>query len=107
MTPILLAQAAASKPGWLLTWGWMLLMVPIWWFVLFRPQREQERKHRAMLDALAAGDKVITTGGLLGTVVGVGERTVKVKIADNVKVEVLRSAISSRQTDDAGKAKEA
>jgi preprotein translocase subunit YajC len=73
----------------------------IWWFLLIRPQRLQDRRHKAMLEALKAGDKVYTQSGLLGVVVQVGDKTCRLKIADNVKVEMLRSAIAGLQSAEA------
>jgi preprotein translocase subunit YajC len=75
------------------------LILGIWWFLIIRPQRQQEKRHRAMLDALKVGDKVATTGGIYGIIAQVGDRTVKLKVADNVKIEVLRSAIAGAQKE--------
>lgn len=65
----------------------------IFYFLLIRPQQKQRKDRERMLTALKKGDRVATTGGLHGTVVGIGEQTVTLKIADQVKVEVDRSAI--------------
>jgi len=71
----------------------------IFWLVVFRPQRQQEESHRKFVDGLKPGDKVVTTGGLYGIVHQVGDKTVRLKVAENVKVEVSRSAISGAQPE--------
>ncbi len=67
----------------------------IFYFLLIRPQQKRQRQHQDMLSQLKKGDKVITTSGMIGTVIGVKEKFVVLRIADNVKVEFLRTAISS------------
>ncbi len=74
----------------LLLWAPILL---IFYFIMIRPAQKKQRKRREMLNNLKKGDKVISTGGLIGTVVSTSEKTVVVKIADNVKVKLLRSAV--------------
>ena len=61
---------------------------------MIRPQQRQKRQHQDLLSNLSKGDKVITIGGIHGTVTGIKGDTVIVKIADNVKVELNRSSIS-------------
>ena len=71
-----------------------LLMFLILYFLLIRPQQKRQKKHQVMLDELKNGDRVVTSGGLIGTVSGLKADVVVVKIADNVKVEVQRGSIS-------------
>ncbi|MGH9406081.1 MAG: preprotein translocase subunit YajC [Terriglobia bacterium] len=74
-------------------------LVLIWYLLVIRPQGTQRRKTQAMLANLKTGDRVITTGGLLGTVTGFGNNnTVQLQISGQVKVDVVRSAISGLQT---------
>lgn len=65
----------------------------IFWFLIIRPERKKQEKHQTFLDALKVGDDIVTTGGLIGTVTSVGDATVKVRIAKNTKIEILRSSI--------------
>jgi len=65
----------------------------IFYFLLIRPQQRQKREREAMLHAVKKGDRVVTTGGLHGTVVGLGENSVTLKIADQVRVDFDRSAL--------------
>ena len=66
----------------------------IFYFLLLRPQQQERRKRDQMLRALKKGDRVVTMGGLHGTVVGLNEHSAVLKIADQVKVECDRVAIS-------------
>jgi preprotein translocase subunit YajC len=65
----------------------------IFYFLLIRPQQRQKRDRETMLGRVKKGDRVVTTGGMHGTVVGLTENTVSLKIADQVKVEFDRSSI--------------
>lgn len=95
-----LAQAAAAPPSMLDMWPVFVAIGLIWWFVLLKPQRDQEKKHKAMLASLTIGQKVVTTGGIYGTVAQLGERTIKLKVADNVKIEVTRASIAGSQVEE-------
>ena len=69
-------------------------MLLIFYFLLIRPQQKRQKETQRMLEALSKGDRVVTSSGLYGTVQGIKENVVVVKIAENVKVEMLKSAIS-------------
>jgi len=68
----------------------------IMYFLMIRPQQRREKERRQMLAALAKGDRVVTTGGMCGTIVGLNEKSVVLRVDDdsNVKIEFVRSAIS-------------
>jgi preprotein translocase subunit YajC len=73
-----------------------LLIFFIFYLLVFRPHSKRQKETAAMLAALKQGDRVLTSGGLFGTVVGIKDDNVAViKIADQVKVEVAKSAIAS------------
>jgi preprotein translocase subunit YajC len=80
--------------------GPLILMVVIFYFILIRPQQKQQKQLKVMLEALKVGDRVLTSGGILGIVSQVKEKIVVVKIAENTKVEMLRSGIQQVLTDD-------
>jgi len=65
----------------------------IFYFLLIRPQQKQRKEREAMLAAVKKGDRVVTSSGLHGTVVGLNEHTVTLKVADQVKLEFDRAAI--------------
>ncbi len=71
----------------------MIGMFAIMYFLIIRPQQKQRRERENLLRAIKKGDRVVTTGGLYGTVVGLSEHTVTLKVADQVKLEFERSAI--------------
>jgi len=73
-----------------------LLILIIFYFVLIRPQQKQLQKHRQFLGSLKKGDEVITESGMFGTVIGVSEDSVVLRIAENVKVKFLKSKITGR-----------
>ena len=79
----------------------IILMVVIFYFVLFMPMRRKQRKLDEMLRNLKNGDRVVTTGGLIGTLVGVGDdSTVTMRTKpDNVKIEVSRRAVTALLSD--------
>ncbi|MEW5947313.1 MAG: preprotein translocase subunit YajC [bacterium] len=73
----------------------LIFMVAIFYFLLIRPQRVYQKKRQNMLNALNVGDKIITTGGIYGTIMKVNEQSLRVKIAKNVEVRIARSGVSS------------
>jgi preprotein translocase subunit YajC len=72
----------------------LVLIFAIFYFLIIRPQRTKEKKHQNMLGNLAKGDQVATVGGLHGTIVGLDDNIVVLRIAEDVKVEVSRSAVA-------------
>ncbi|NLB65616.1 MAG: preprotein translocase subunit YajC [Lentisphaerae bacterium] len=73
---------------------WLGLMVMLFYFMLIRPQRRREKERQELLSAVKTGDRVLFSGGLLGVVSNVKEKTLMVKIADGVRVEIVRGAVS-------------
>lgn len=72
----------------------MLIILPIMYFLMIRPQMKRQKEHRAMLEKLSRGDEVLTSGGLAGTVADIGENFVSIEIADGVRVRVQKAAIA-------------
>ena len=102
MTPFApLAQAAAQQqPGlvqWLLLWG---LIAVIFYVLLILPQRRRQKAHEKMIQEIGPGDKVVTTGGLVGTVTKVEEGRVRVKLAPQVEVTVMRSHVAGKVAEE-------
>ena len=71
----------------------LLLMFVVLYFVMIRPQMKRQKEHKAMIEALAKGDEVITAGGLLGKVSKIGDTYIGVELADGVEVQMQRSAV--------------
>ncbi len=79
-------------------WGFILTMViifGIFYFLIIRPQQKKQKELKAMIDNLAYGDTVITTGGIYGKVSGIADAVITLEIADKVKIKVTRSAIGA------------
>lgn len=71
----------------------LVLMFVVLYFVMIRPQMKKQKEHRAMIDAIAKGDEVVTAGGMLGKVTKLGEGYIGVEIAGGVEVQMQRSAV--------------
>lgn len=85
----------------------MIIVFAVFYFLLIRPQQQKQKKHQELISSLKKGDKVVTVGGLHGTVTGFkGDRVVLLKVANNVEVEFLREAISYLRTEGKPKANE-
>ncbi|MGO0122714.1 preprotein translocase subunit YajC [Desulfothermobacter acidiphilus] len=72
---------------------WLVAIVALFYFLLIRPQQVRQRKHQEMIKALKVEDRVVTVGGIIGTIAKIKEDTVVLKVADNVRIEVLKQAI--------------
>jgi len=89
------ADGAAGGGSLLTSFLPFVFIIAIFYFLIIRPQSKKRKETEKMLSALKKGDKVITIGGLHGTIQSVKETTVILKADDNVKLEFLRSAISN------------
>lgn len=72
----------------------LILMFVIFYFLLIRPQQKKQKDHREMISKLKKNDEVITTGGIHATIVNVKEKTYILRIDDNARIEVSKSAVS-------------
>ena len=73
----------------------LVMIMVVFWFLLIRPQQRKAKEHQELLKKIARGDTVITNGGLIGKVVKiVDDNELQVEVGDNVKVRMLRSAVS-------------
>ena len=70
------------------------ILLVIFYFLILRPAQQQKKEHQKFISSLEKNQEVVTEGGIHGTVVGTKDGTVTLRIADNVKIEVERSAIS-------------
>lgn len=91
---------SADTMAGLMTWGPAILMVVVFYFLLIKPQKKAQKQRAEMLEKLKKGDKVMTIGGLYGTIVEINEKKVKLNVADGVRLEFARSAINSNITED-------
>ncbi|MEK7382774.1 MAG: preprotein translocase subunit YajC [Elusimicrobiota bacterium] len=74
----------------------IIAIFAIFYFLLIRPQQKQQKEHEAMLKNLKTGDKVLTTGGLYGTIVGFKGEDLEIQFSQTVKLTVARSAVTRR-----------
>lgn len=90
------AGAGATPPGFeLMQFLPLVLIFVVFYMLLIRPQQKRMKEHKSMLDALRRGDRVVTGGGIIGTVTKVGpDEEVTVEIGENIRVRVIRGTIS-------------
>ena len=100
MFPSLLAQQSSpSSPGpFEALFLPFILIVGIFYFLIIRPTRKRQKSLESLITGLKNGDKVITNGGLYGTIAGVRDTTFLLKVADQAKIEVAKNAIASLQS---------
>ncbi len=87
------AGAAADPTGGFMQLLPMILMFVVLWFLMIRPQMKKAKEHKALLEALAKGDEVVTQGGIVGRITKVGETYVTVEIAEGTEVVVQKPSI--------------
>jgi preprotein translocase subunit YajC len=88
-------EAGGGGAGGLLSFLPLILIFLVFWFMIIRPQKKQQDQRKAMIEALKRGDQIVTSGGLFATVRDVKQDRVVATIAENVKVEISKSAISA------------
>lgn len=98
--PVLSSANSASMATTLITF---VLIIAIFYFLLIRPQRKKDKETKAMIDAMKKGDKVVTIGGIHGTIITVKDQTVVVKVDDSARIEFSKSAISTVTPKEAAK----
>ena len=75
----------------------LILILGIFYLVVFLPAQRQRKRLQQMIKSLKAGDKVVTTGGIYGTIVGFKDDRIQLRIAENVKIELSRNAVTALQ----------
>ena len=105
MNSLVLTAADASTSSASLTSSLIMfaLIILIFYFLIYRPQKKRDKEAKAMLAAMKKGDKVVTIGGIHGTIVTVKDKTVVVKVDDSARIEFSKEAISSVRSNDAAK----
>lgn len=90
-------QGAQGQGGGLMGFLPIILIFVIFYFLMIRPQQKKAKEHKAMLDSLKKGDKVITSGGIYGLIEEVRPNTITLKVAENVKIKFGRGYIAGLQ----------
>lgn len=73
----------------------IVVMFAVFWFILIRPQMKQAKEHKNMVSALAKGDEVVTTGGMLGKINKIDDNFVVLEIADKVEIKIQKNSVST------------
>lgn len=89
----------ANMTNALYTYGPLIFMVLVIYFLIIKPQRKEQKRRKEMLDGLRRGNRVVTIGGIYGTLTEVHDTTVKLKIAEHVEVEVSRASIHANVSE--------
>ena len=97
---VTIAQQQAAPLDILISFAPVLIIGVIFYLLIFMPMRKRQKKLEAMIRELRNGDKVITSSGIYGIVAGVKEKTLILKVADQVKIEIAKSAVSGLQSPD-------
>ena len=100
---VLMAADSASSASLTSSLIMFALIILIFYFLIYRPQKKRDKEAKAMLAAMKKGDKVVTIGGIHGTIVTVKDKTVVIKVDDSARIEFSKEAISSVISKDAVK----
>lgn len=104
MIQLFLAQQdGVAQPNLFASFLPILAIIAIFYLLIYRPMRRRQKNLEEMIAGLKNGDKVITNGGIYGTVAGIRDNTVLLKVSDQVKLEVAKNAIASLQAPDGSK----
>ena len=82
------------------SWGPIVILVVFFYFLLYRPQKQAQKKRDAMLAALKVGDEIITLGGMHGKITALDDKSVTLRVAEDVNIVFERSAISAVNTSE-------
>lgn len=77
----------------------LIIIFGIFYLVMFMPMRKRQKRHQEMLGKITKGDRIVTTGGIFGTVVSADGDVLTVRVADNVKLQIARSAVAGLAGD--------
>ncbi|MFV0365445.1 MAG: preprotein translocase subunit YajC [Mangrovibacterium sp.] len=97
MTYLLQAETATGNP--IMQFLPMILIIVVFYFFMIRPQMKKQKELRTFRDALAKGDKVVTTGGIYGTVAGIKDNVIILSIANGVEIKMDKAAVIKDMSD--------
>ena len=95
LLPAFFQSSGGSGSSFMALWPFLAIFA-IMYFLILRPQQKKQKKHQQMIGELKKGDKIITAGGIHGSIVGIKEQTIIVKVDENVKLELTRSSVASK-----------
>ncbi|MEQ8237502.1 MAG: preprotein translocase subunit YajC [Syntrophomonadaceae bacterium] len=85
---------AAQQQGWLTALIYLGIFMAVFWFFIIKPRKQQEKKHKEVVESLKRGDKVVTIGGLKGEIARVKEDSFVLKVSENTELEFVKKAIA-------------
>jgi len=91
-------QQPAQQPGGILSFLPLVFILAIFYLIVFLPARRRQKKLQEMIDNLKPGDKVVTNGGIYGTIAGLKADRIQLRVAENVKIELSRNAVTALQS---------
>ncbi len=94
MNPFLMAPPEAAAPNPLVQFAPLALIFLVFYFLLIRPASKRQKAHDSLLKGLEKGSRIVTSGGIVGTVAAVKGDVVAIKVSDKVKIDVLKSNVS-------------
>jgi preprotein translocase subunit YajC len=92
-----LLQQQAQQPGGIFSFLPLVFILGIFYLIVFLPARRRQKKLQEMISNLKSGDKVVTSGGIYGTIVGFKDDRIQLRVAENVKIELSRNAVTALQ----------
>ncbi len=90
-------QQQAQAPNGIISFLPLVFILGIFYLIVFLPARRRQKKLQEMIDNLKVGDKVVTSGGIYGTIVGFKDDRIQLRVAENVKIELSRNAVTALQ----------
>jgi preprotein translocase subunit YajC len=95
LLPLLMTAGTPEAPNPITQFAPLIFIGVIFYFLLIRPQQKQRKEQQKLIESLKTGDKVVTASGIHGLISNVKERTVLLKVADNVKIEIDKAAVAT------------
>jgi preprotein translocase subunit YajC len=99
LATVLAAEDAPAAGGGALSFLPLLLIVAVFYFLLIRPQQRKARAHQALVQSVAPGDRIVTIGGIHGTVERMDDETVRIEIAPGITITMARGAVAKKVVD--------
>jgi preprotein translocase subunit YajC len=87
-------QAASGQGGQIMAFLPLILLFAVFYFLLIRPQQKKAKTHKQFMENLKKGDRVVTSGGMYGTITGVTDEAVTIEVAEKVRVKILKGAVA-------------
>ena len=102
-TSLAMLAGAPAGGGGLITMLPILLILPVMYFLMIRPQQKRQKQWQEMLGSIKSGDRITTAGGIRGTILSIKDDAIIIKVApDGIKMEIAKSAIASVTTQESG-----